>query len=154
MDSQNKKRWLTKKQRQVLNYPNRKEIGHSKWTFYIPNKYGHFRFRNWNFINAIHNIGLLCSKLRKIRSQNTAIEQKYKNCTKNQLKKALKQLKTQTTNQIEIKYVKWIICYLFPITLQKNWTRGHWSSNLLHRKLLEILRKYTRTTRRWYQAGF
>ena len=45
----------------------------------------------------------------KLEAKNTALEQKYKNCTKNQLKKALKQLKTQTTNQIEIKYVSKII---------------------------------------------
>ena len=46
---------------------------------------------------------------RKLEAKNTALDQKYKNCTKNQLKKALKQLKTQTTNQIEIKYVSKIL---------------------------------------------
>ena len=45
----------------------------------------------------------------KLEAKNTALEQKYKNCTKNQLKKALKQLKSQTTNQIEIKYVSKIL---------------------------------------------
>ena len=34
----------------------------------------------------------------KLEAKNTALEQKYKICTKNQLKKALKQLKSQTTN--------------------------------------------------------
>ena len=32
----------------------------------------------------------------KLEAKNTALEQKHKNCTKNQLKKALKQLKCQT----------------------------------------------------------
>ena len=45
----------------------------------------------------------------KLEAKHTALEQKYKNCTKNQLKKALKQLKTQTTNQIEIKHVSKIL---------------------------------------------
>ena len=32
----------------------------------------------------------------KLEAKNTALEQKHKNCTKNQMKKALKQLKCQT----------------------------------------------------------
>ena len=42
---------------------------------------------------------------RKLEAENTALGEKYKICEKNQLKKVLKQLKTQTTNQVEIKYV-------------------------------------------------
>ena len=45
----------------------------------------------------------------KLETKSTALEQKYKNCTKNQLKKSLKQLKTQPANQIEIKYVSKIL---------------------------------------------
>ena len=45
----------------------------------------------------------------KLETKSTALKQKYKNCTKNQLKKALKQLKTQKTNQIETKYANKIL---------------------------------------------
>ena len=46
---------------------------------------------------------------RKLEAKNTALEQKYKNCTKDQLKKGLKQLKSHTTHQIKIKYVSKIL---------------------------------------------
>ena len=42
---------------------------------------------------------------KKLEAKITAIEQNTKSIQKNQLKIALKRLKTQTTNQIEIKYV-------------------------------------------------
>ena len=45
----------------------------------------------------------------KLEPKNTALEQKHENCTKNQLKKELKPLKSQATNQIEIKYVSKIL---------------------------------------------
>ena len=56
----------------------------------------------------------------KFEAKNTALEQKYKNCTKNQLKKALKQLKSLTTNQIKIKYVSKILRSRYKITEQED----------------------------------
>ena len=54
----------------------------------------------------------------KLKAKNNVLEQKYENCTKNQLKRALKQLKTQTTNQIQIKYVSKILWSRYKKTRQ------------------------------------